>query len=147
VKRWLLIATGFVSIAILSIGGSIILAFLTVWAIDKGNDDNPALGLFWFMLALAYMALMVPAALSWFAELVQRHGQTPKPSWLRLARRLPFALIASVGIMYSGWMLAFRRPDLQPLWPFNVIAAAVGTLTAVYLAVRIRPGSGDARTA
>ena len=146
-KRWLLIATGFVLIAILSIGSSIILSFLTVLAIDKSGDDNPALGFFWFMLALVYMALTVPAALSWFAELIQRHGQTPKPSWLRLARRLPFALIASVAIMYSGWMLEFRRPDLQPLWPFNVIAAAIVTLAAVYFAIRIRSGSRDTRTA
>ena len=102
-------------------------------------------GLIFFGVALLYLALTGPVAASWFAEVVERWGRMPKPSWLRLARRLPFALTASGGIMYSGWMVMFRRPDLQPLWPFNVIVAAIGTLVAVYLAARIRPSSRETK--
>jgi hypothetical protein len=144
VKRPFLIAIGFSLTAFVSFAASVLFAFLTEWAIDKG-EDNPAGGLILFGAALLYLALIGPVAASWFADVVERWGRTPKPSWLRLSRRLPFALTASGGIMYSGWMVMFRRPDLQPLWPFNVIVAAIGTVVAVYLAARIRPSPHETR--
>jgi hypothetical protein len=80
----------------------------------------------------------MPISLAWFAEFMERRNRTPRGKWLRLARRIPFAFVASSGIIYLGWIGVFRAHWAEPYWQVKEALSIVAALLASWFAFRIR---------